>query len=484
MLCAVPSAARVFPPPAAARHGPGQLPACPVQVDRVKNAARSPSSTAQAEVATDHASSDRGNGLASVGESTAAWLSYLHEVCGLLWPAPAMVAIQPSRLGWPRPLGTTYRAADLRTHPAGADFVLVPGLGRPPLLVPAKRRVAAAAVRHYSGPRSSATRLTARALSLGLARGLGGTMLRGKIRVEVPPGADTIEAYLQDVLSRDIQLSMYLGPARANRKPVLQLLSPQGQAVGFAKIGVSPLTRGLVAAERATLSLLAGARLAEVTVPPVLHYGEWHGLNVLVLGPLPVWHRHRSASWPRLAIAMSEVARVAGLQQQPLADSAYLRHLQGRLVAADSGPERSALVQTIDALAGRLGHVNLSFGAWHGDWAPWNMADTDGGLLVWDWERFTTGVPLGFDALHHWLQTEVGPRHRDPLSSASACISHAPTLLAPFSVEAAQARVTSLLYLADLATRYLVDRQAKAGARHGAPGTWLIPALTAGTTQL
>jgi len=39
------------------------------------------------------------------------------------------------------------------------------------------------------------------------------------------------------------------------------------------------------------------------------------------------------------------------------------------------------------------------------------------------------------------------------------------------------ARRTAALYLTDVATRYLVDRQAQAGAPLGAPGTWLIPAL-------
>jgi hypothetical protein len=37
--------------------------------------------------------------------------------------------------------------------------------------------------------------------------------------------------------------------------------------------------------------------------------------------------------------------------------------------------------------------------------------------------------------------------------------------------------VTALLYLIDLATRYVTDRQAEAGARLGALGTWLLPAL-------
>jgi hypothetical protein len=41
-----------------------------------------------------------------------------------------------------------------------------------------------------------------------------------------------------------------------------------------------------------------------------------------------------------------------------------------------------------------------------------------------------------------------------------------------------------MLYLADLATRYLVDRQAKAGARLGAPGQWLIPAFVAEVAKL
>src|SRR5262249_54153633 len=83
----------------------------------------------------------------------------------------------------------------------------------------------------------------------------------------------------------------------------------------------------------------------------------------------------------------------------------------------------------------------------------------------WDWERFTRGVPLGFDALHYWLQAEVGPGHRDPQPAAAGCPQRAPQLLAPFGIAAAEARLTAALYMTDLATRYLADRQAQAGAR-------------------
>ena len=60
----------------------------------------------------------------------------------------------------------------------------------------------------------------------------------------------------------------------------------------------------------------------------------------------------------------------------------------------------------------------------------------------------------------------------------------APTLLTPFGVTPRPAHLTVLLYLTDLATRYLTDRQTEAGARLGAPGSWLIPALTNSITQL
>ncbi len=106
------------------------------------------------------------------------------------------------------------------------------------------------------------------------------------------------------------------------------------------------------------------------------------------------------------------------------------------------------------------------------------MANTDAGLLVWDWERLAHGVPVGFDALHHWLWIEARDRRRRPAGAAREVIDRAAGLLEPFGVDAGNARLTALLYLGELATRFLRDRQSEAGARLGAPGEWLIPAIT------
>jgi hypothetical protein len=334
-------------------------------------------------------------------------------------------------------------------------------------------------VRHYRAPRSRATRLTSKALTFGLAIGLGGSVVRGRVRVQQPAGADTIEAYLRTALTHEIRLSMYLGPPRANRKPVLQLLSPAGDPVGYAKVGINPLTRDLVRAEHAALTRLGRARLTEIAVPSVLHHGQWRGLEVLVLGTLPVWLRRTPPAAGQLAAAMTEVARVGGLCRGPLAGSGYASQLMTRLAKADDGPERTALVQALRTLTARAGGTTLTYGAWHGDWSPWNMASTRSGLLVWDWERFATGVPLGFDALHYWVQTEVRPGGREPRAVAAECPGRAAELIGPLGGGAEKARLTATLYLAELATRYLVDRQDEAGARLGSTGTWLIPAITA-----
>ena len=56
-------------------------------------------------------------------------------------------------------------------------------------------------------------------------------------------------------------ISTHLGAARANRKPVLQLLTARGEPAGFAKISVNPLTRDLIRAERAALDTLAAENL-------------------------------------------------------------------------------------------------------------------------------------------------------------------------------------------------------------------------------
>jgi hypothetical protein len=381
---------------------------------------------------------------------------YLTEVLGLLYPAPCRTDGAPG------------------AHIA--DYYVVPDARRPRLLVPStSRRVAAAAVRRYAEPQSRSARLKRDAVVAALRTGASSVLLRDRIRVTGPVGA-SIDGYLRESLGRELSVSIHIGPARANRKPVLQLIDPDGETFGFGKLGTGPLTQHLVRAETNALIALGKSGLTKLTVPRVLHAGQWRGLQVLVQSALPVWLPRAPLTPRRLAAAMVDIAGCCGYSTGALSGSAYWTELRARLAGVQDRPEGVALAAAAEQLGAHARGTTLRYGAWHGDWAPWNMANLADALLVWDWERFAQGVPVGFDAIHHELQRRI-QSSGDAAGAVEATVRRAGELLAPFGVASEARETTALLYLVDLAARYLTDRQAEAGARLGVLGTWLLPVL-------
>lgn len=363
----------------------------------------------------------------------------------------------------------------MAAHAGEQEFILLPTAGDPRLLVPTGRRASAAAVRRYGEPGSFKARAGKRVLALALLCGGAAVGLGGRLRVRPAPDADTVEAYLSAVLRRDVLVSTHLSAARANRKLVLQVLTARGETAGFAKISVNALTRDLIRAERTALDVLAAADIRGLTIPQVLHHGQWQGREVLVLNALPTWRRRRALRPGQLAAAMSELSAVGGHVRGPLVGSQYLAELRSRLANCPASQDRQSLTAALTKLA--ASGPELTFGAWHGDWTNWNMACTSQGLLVWDWERFGQPVPVGFDFLHYQLQAAVVSRPQAAPAAAVDCLRNAASTLARAGVPSGEAPLTALLYLVELSTRYLADRQAEAGARLGQPGSWLIPAI-------
>jgi hypothetical protein len=378
-----------------------------------------------------------GAGVTDRVDERTAWL---RELVPLLWPAPATAT-----------LGRARHANARRS------YLILPSLAHPRLLVPRRtRRAAGGALRGYGEQSSAARRLAVRLAAAGLTAGAGDSLLRD--RLEVGGGGDTIEDQLSRELGRPVLVSLHLGPARANRKPVLQLLGADGGTVGYAKVATNVLTGRLVADEVAALRTLAGAGLTRVTVPRVLSGGSWRGLEILVQSPLPVRQPRRPADG-RLAPATAEVAAVGGISAEPV-DGPYGSRLRQRVAALPAGEARDGLTAALDTLDAR---AELRIGSWHGDWTPWNTAVVEGTVLAWDWERFASGVPAGFDALHYDLQPRLtGEPRTDGLALADLG-RRAPGLLAPVGVPAESAAVVAVLYLVEILTRYIGDGQTRWG---------------------
>jgi hypothetical protein len=377
----------------------------------------------------------------TAADERAAWL---RELVPLLWPAPATAT-----------LGRARHAGARRS------YLILPSLEHPRLLVPRRtKRAAGGAVRGYGEQDSAARRAAVRLAAAALTAGAGDALFRD--RLEVGGGGDTIEDHLSRELGRPVLVSLHVSPARANRKPVLQLLGADGGTVGYAKVATTVLTGRLVAAEAAALRTLAAAGLRHVTVPKALSGGSWRGLEILVQSPLPV-RRPRRQSDERLAAATAEVAAVGGISTETV-DGPYGTRLRTRVAALPPGEARDGLTAALDSLAGAPG--GLRIGSWHGDWTPWNTAVIEGTVLAWDWERFAAGVPVGFDALHYDLQPRL---QGDPDGAGPALVDsvrRAPGLLAPMGVPAESATVVAVLYLVEILTRYVGDGQTRWGNWH------------------
>ena len=105
------------------------------------------------------------------------------------------------------------------------------------------------------------------------------------------------------------------------------------------------------------------------------------------------------------------------------------------------------------------------------------MAADGGRVLVWDWERFSEGVPLGFDALHYAFLPRL-KRARAPQELAGIeLLDRADALLEDAGVHNSGTSTVAMLYLVEVASRFMQDDQASSGILGGDVQRWLVPAL-------
>ena len=367
---------------------------------------------------------------------------HLAEVADALWPAPA-----------------SWQAT--RGRRSGAELLVVPNATSPRLVLPAQPRLAAAALRNAANGTGWRTRARDAALLTLFRTRLHPLVLRDRLRVEGEDLPGSLRSHLREHAGVAGHWAMPVSRARANRKPVLQMIGDDGAPVAFVKVGTNPLTARLVRDEADALRALhrSGSKL---DIPRVLWSGSWQDLELLVLAPLPLRGQTAEPPWDAVVATARTIAEVNGRRTAVLRETTYWRDLGGRLTGHDD--ERSRALATVwRDLDGTAARSSLDLGAWHGDWAPWNMAWVDGRVLVWDFERFAGGVPIGFDLVHHDLQTRILDPQRDTETIVSDRLVEAPRLLGPLGVRPEAASLVVAAYLLEIGGRWVADRQDEAG---------------------
>ena len=379
----------------------------------------------------------------------------LRRDLGAMWVTPVdVVDVQRRRAG-------TTPSSDRRLH----TFAVLPSTRRPRIVATDSRAALAATARRFS----HSTGIGARWARIGLATAIrmGALELVGHDRLAVLAvdgsdggGESSVTARLAEIFDTEVSIGMSVGAVRANRKPVLHVLTPDGRTLGFAKLGLSPLARNLLNTEAENLRLLAQHSLQHLELPRVIHHGAWQEHELLVTTALPTPLRRWHATTVLPVHAMTELAEFQGTSASLLAESTWFSG-----IVATTAENRDSSADRFHCLLERLGRRHgdrpVRFGSWHGDWGPWNMVWAGSRVRLWDWERFARGVPYGLDALYYAMPLPQGKADVARLREKTV------RALTPFSLDRHETDLLLPLYVTALCARFLPDSLTEHGQQLG-----------------
>ncbi len=296
-------------------------------------------------------------------------------------------------------------------------------------------------------------------MSLGIAQ----QGFRDRLFVTAASGVDraalpavSVTSYLTETLHEGaLEAAVVFRRATPNRKPILQMIDPLGRTTAFVKIGWNELTRDLVRNEGAILRRFTDDPPSSFSVPALRHAGPWQDLETLAVAPLPnrFWTRQIQATLP--IEATREIALGEGEDRRDLATSPFRAKLLARLDLLGGNTSRvGSAVALLNDVVRSTGVDPFRFGRWHGDWAPWNMASSNGRLYVWDWERGGGPVPLGFDAIHFAFQTAMRDLAHDASASLDKADHASASVWSSLGLDEETRLATVALYLLEIYVRY------------------------------
>ncbi len=259
---------------------------------------------------------------------------------------------------------------------------------------------------------------------------------------------------------------VYLGTPRANAKPVVALCDTS-RVRAVAKVGVTPLSIGLVRHEAGVLGQLGSLELSRVKTPSVLDRWSVDTSVVLVLEAFdlrrfpmvdPLADAQTGNQWMEAALEVAQTSPYAMVTTLVRNTAWWSRFVSGleRVEQELPGPD----VRRFASFARSLGEGIAVPGASHGDFTTWNARRVDGGRwVVWDWERYSEDAIWGFD-ICNWV---LYSRWSNGVQQAvDHLVTVAPEVLSHAPGPRIAVDLVVRLYLADITLRFLLDGQSSA----------------------
>lgn len=255
--------------------------------------------------------------------------------------------------------------------------------------------------------------------------------------------------------NQDLNFAISLGTPGPHRKPVVQVFTPDGRILGYAKIGWDSVTEALVKNEAEVLHKLATASFATFKTPTVLSINRWHDRFLCVQsGPELKTETAPQQFTSHYATAIEELGRI-NIEWTSLRNSKFWESLKQQIVNVQDSYYRQILESGTSCVLTWLRESSLPFHFRHGDFTPWNTRLLNGHLFLFDWEYSNPASSPGWDLFHFfvytlWLIKSFSPvricqTFRDD-QTVSAWINR---YLENFSIRPAAFRPLFLLYLLD-----------------------------------
>lgn len=208
-------------------------------------------------------------------------------------------------------------------------------------------------------------------------------------------------AFLDLFEEKGLCCAYFTGTDGPSRKTSAQIMSPDGEIVGYVKLTRDPELRPFLETEASYLQVISSLSLTSVLVPKVIDLNRDAGVAWLVTDSL------RNAE--------TRVGDKFGDQHRR-----FLSELSARTRDAKGGQALSDLSMSLEKLRPSLtpewdqrfiaGIERLSPHAprmptamAHGDFTPWNAFLLGDRLYVFDWEYARSSYPVGYDCAHYIL---------------------------------------------------------------------------------